>query len=139
MPARHDLDHTPPKPDLFLSGRYPELELRMSVINKISLAGAIPADRVRATTPAIRWRWLGKLILGAALIAVGVVTFYQQLVVRVSRDAVINARVSVIRAPIDGMATRTITVPGTAVRAGATIGQVEDPQADNARFFQLEQ
>ncbi len=111
----------------------------MSVINKISLAGAIPADRVRATTPAIRWRRLGKLILGAALIAVGVVTFYQQLVVRVSRDAVINARVSVIRAPIDGMATRAITVPGTAVRAGATIGQVEDRQADDARFFQLQQ
>ena len=94
----------------------------MSVINRISLARAIPADRVHAPIPAIRWRRLGKLIFGAALIAVGVVTFYQQLIVRVSREAVINARVSVIRAPIDGMATRAITVPGTAVRAGATIG-----------------
>jgi multidrug resistance efflux pump len=139
MPARHDLDPKSPKPDAFLGDRDPELEVRMSAMNRISLAGAIPADRVRATIPPIRWRRLGKLILGAALIAVGVVVFYQQLIVRVSRVAVINARVSVIRAPIDGMATRTITVPGTAVRAGSTIGQVEDPQADNARFFQLEQ
>jgi len=43
MQARHDLEHTPPKPDPFPGDRHPELELRMSVVTKISLARAIPA------------------------------------------------------------------------------------------------
>jgi len=42
MQARHDLEHTPPKPDPFPGDRHPELELRMSVVTKISLARAIP-------------------------------------------------------------------------------------------------
>jgi len=46
--------------------------------------------------------------LGALLLAAGLFTFYQQLVVRASRDAVINARVAVIRAPIDGIATAAL-------------------------------
>ena len=58
--------------------------------------------------------------------------------VRASRDAVINARVAVIRAPIDGIATATVTTPGTAIKAGQAVGRVEDPLADDARFAQLQ-
>jgi hypothetical protein len=54
MPSLHDLDHAPPKPDPLLSDRDPGLELRISMMNGISLAGAIPADRVRGTIAPIR-------------------------------------------------------------------------------------
>ena len=72
------------------------------------------------------------------LLAVAVLTFYQQLVVRVSRDAVINARLAVIRAPIDGVATASVTTPGSAMKAGEAVGRVEDLLADDARLAQLQ-
>ena len=59
------------------------------------------------------------------------------MVVRASRDAVINARVAVIRAPIDGIATTAVTTPGGRIRAGEAIGLFEDPLADDARLAQL--
>jgi len=82
-------------------------------------------------------RRAAKLGFGALLLVAGLLTFYQQLVVRASRDAVINARIAVIRAPIDGIATATVIIPGTAIKAGEAIGGVEDPLADDARLAQL--
>jgi hypothetical protein len=63
-------------------------------------------------------------MFGAVLLAAAVLTFYQQLVVRVSRDAVINARLAVIRAPIDGVATASVTTPGSAMKVGEAGGRV---------------
>jgi multidrug resistance efflux pump len=83
-------------------------------------------------------RRAAKLACAALLLAAGLVSLYQQLVVRASRDAVINARVAVIRAPIDGIATATVTTPGMAIKTGEAIGRVEDPLADDARLAQLE-
>src|ERR1700732_4707777 len=88
---------------------------------------------------ALPWRRIVKFGLGAALIAVGALTTYQQVFVRVSREAVINARVTTIRAPMDGIVKTASAVPGRAVQAGDTIGDIEDPPADDARFFQLQQ
>jgi multidrug resistance efflux pump len=88
---------------------------------------------------ALPWRRIVKFGLGAALIAVGALTTYQQVSVRVSREAVINARVTTIRAPIDGVIKTTSLTPGRAVQAGAPIGDIEDPMADDARVFQLQQ
>src|SRR5438105_8832880 len=48
------------------------------------------------------WRRIAKFGIGAALLGVGALTTYQQVVVRVSREAVINARVASVRAPMDG-------------------------------------
>jgi multidrug resistance efflux pump len=96
------------------------------------------ADLAATGKRAFAWRRVGKFTFGAALLAAGLLTIYQQLVVRVSRDAVINARVAVIRAPIDGIATTTVTTPGTEIKAGTPIGRVEDPLADDARLAQLE-
>src|SRR5437879_9959658 len=45
------------------------------------------------------WRRIAKFGIGAALLGVGALTTYQQVVVRVSREAVINARVASVRAP----------------------------------------
>jgi multidrug resistance efflux pump len=88
--------------------------------------------------PALLTRRAGKLGFGALLLAAGLLTFYQQLVVRASRDAVINARVAVIRAPIDGIVTAAVTTPGIAIKAGEAIGRVEDSLADDARLAQLQ-
>ena len=96
------------------------------------------ADLAATGKHAFEWRRVGKFTFGAALLAAGLLTIYQQLVVRVSRDAVINARVAVIRAPIDGIVTATVTTPGTEIKAGTPIGRVDDPLADDARLAQLE-
>src|SRR5437764_1781068 len=92
-----------------------------------------------ATAMALPWRRYAKFGLGAALLAVGALTTYQQVIVRVSREAVINARVTTIRAPMDGIVKTASAAPGRAVQAGAPIGDIEDPMADDARVFQLQQ
>src|SRR5437764_8747770 len=93
-----------------------------------------------ATAMALPWRRYAKFGIGAALLGVGALTTYQQVVVRVSREAVINARVASVRAPMDGIVkTATTTTPGRTVQAGASIGIIEDPMADDARVFQLQQ
>src|SRR5207248_6766361 len=85
------------------------------------------------------WRRILKFGLGAALVAVGALTVYEQVGVRASREAVINARVTTIRASMDGIVKTTSLAPGRAVQAGMAIGDIEDPAADDARVFQLQQ
>ena len=85
------------------------------------------------------WRRIAKFAIGAALLGVSALTIYQQVVVRVSREAVINARVASVRAPMDGIVKNATTIPGRPVQAGASIGDIEDPMADDARVFQLQQ
>ena len=85
------------------------------------------------------WRRIVKFSIGAALLGVGALTTYQQVVVRVSREAVINARVASVRSPMDGIVKTATTTPGRAVQAGVPIGNIEDPMADDARVFQLQQ
>ncbi len=84
------------------------------------------------------WRRIAKLAFFALLLAAGLLILYQQLVVRVSRDAVINARVAVVRAPIDGVATASVTTPGIPIKAGAALGQIADPLPDDSRLFELQ-
>jgi multidrug resistance efflux pump len=97
------------------------------------------ADLTRPALPAIPWGRLAKLGFGVLLLAFGALTTYQQLIVRATRDAVINARVAVVRAPIDGIVSAAIGIPGTKLAAGATIGRIEDPRPDDARLFALQQ
>src|SRR5947209_19894110 len=60
-----------------------------------------------AAIDALPWRRYAKFGLGGMLLAIGALTGYQQLVVRVSRGAVINARVASIRAPLGGIVGQT--------------------------------
>ena len=89
-------------------------------------------------TRTLPWGRLAKFGVGAALLGIGALTTYQQIVVRVSREAVVNARIVSIRAPMDGIVKAAASVPGMAVRSGMAIGQVEDPTPDDARTFQLQ-
>src|SRR5882762_9346007 len=117
------------------------LEVGRTLTNAIpsnAAAGWVHPARL-ATARNLPWRRITKFALGAALLAVGGLTTYQQVVVRVSREAVINARVASVRAPMDGIVKNATTIPGRAVQAGAPIGNIEDPMADDARVFQLQQ
>ena len=93
------------------------------------------AESAGSTFP---WRRAAKFAAGAALLAIGALTTYQQVVVRVSREAVLNARVVSIRAPIDGIVKAAANAPGNSVRAGGSVGRIDDPTADDARSFQLQ-
>src|SRR6266542_465973 len=111
------------------------------------LAGALHAARTgrwmdspaRIGLQDLAWRRIAKFGLGAALLSVGALTIYQQVDVRSSREAVINARVTTIRAPMDGIVKTASMAPGHPVQAGMPIGDIEDPMADEARGFQLQQ
>ena len=71
------------------------------------------------------------------LLAAGLISLYQQVGVRASRDAMINARIAIIRAPLDGVVSAYVTKPGSRVRAGMSIGIVENQLADDTRLAEL--
>src|SRR5580704_6011465 len=98
-----------------------------------------PAGLAGIPTYSLPWGRLVKFGVGAALLSIGALTTYQLVVVRVSREAVINARVASVRSPMDGIVKTATTTPGRAVQAGVPIGNIEDPMADDARVFQLQQ
>lgn len=108
------------------------------VVRPRPISGAIKARPTREPANYIRWGRVAKLGLGAALLGVAGLTTYQQVAIRVSREAVINARIVPIRSPMDGVVKTALGSPGTAVRTGSVIGQVEDPTPDDARVFQLQ-
>lgn len=97
-----------------------------------------PTAAAETAVRSLPWGRLVKFGAGAALLAVGALTTYQQVVVRVSREAVMNARVVSIRAPMDGIVKAAAAAPGASVRSGMAIGQIEDPTPDDARSFQLQ-
>ena len=116
----------------------------VSLEDSQSLAGRHDRSRAgwvkipgRAVTR-LPWRLALKLGVGLALLGIGGVTVYQQLIVRTSREAVINARIVVIRAPMDGIVKAAGAAPGMAVTAGMAIGRIEDPLPDDSRAFQLQ-
>lgn len=97
-----------------------------------------PAAAAEMAARSLPWGRLVKFGAGAALLAVGALTTYQHVIVRVSREAVVNARVVSIRAPMDGIVKAAASAPGRTVRAGMSMGEVEDPTPDDARSFQLQ-
>src|SRR3954471_14423266 len=107
----------------------------MAVVESLLRGFRSPQIRTARETPAIPAGRLAKLVVGTVLLSVAGLTMYQQLVVRVSREAVVNARTVSIRAPIDGIIKAGAIAPGAAVRAAVAIGQVEDPSADDGRAF----
>jgi multidrug resistance efflux pump len=128
-----DLSYSPMTSNSFRLGR----KLAHALAGHPRTSWADPSRLLSATN--LPWRRYAKFGLAAALLAVGALTTYQQMIVRVSREAVINARVTTIRAPMDGILKTTSTTPGRAVQTGAPIGDIEDPMADDARVFQLQQ
>src|SRR5258708_27835224 len=114
------------------------LGLSAPVLSRSGVDGSLVdvADRGRVAFP---WRRAAKYAAGLALLAIGGLTTYQNVLVRTSREAVLNGRTVVIRAPMDGMVATTLTAPGAAVQVGTSMGRVEDPRPDDARSFALQQ
>ena len=110
----------------------------MSVTAHFEAEGAPQGDLLKPRRPAIPWWRIAKGGAGAMLLLAGATAFHHQLVVRTSRNAVINAATAVVRAPMDGVVTTALVTPGMRVHAGATIGIVNDPQPDDARLVQLQ-
>lgn len=101
-----------------------------------SLLHSFKATRIASVT--LPWGRFAKFGVGVALLGIGTLTTYQQVMVRVSREAVVNARIVSIRAPIDGIVKSAAGAPGTPVHLGMAIGKVEDPTPDDTRTFQLQ-
>jgi multidrug resistance efflux pump len=117
----------------------PEAGFGAPKITNLSSTWARSASLAKRATQRIRWARVLKFGAGAALLGLGVMTIYQQVIVRVSREAIVNARVVAVRAPIDGILNGAATVPGANVTAGTAIANVEDPVPEDARWFQLRQ
>ena len=71
------------------------------------------------------------LVLGALYAIVG-----EQLA-GTSASAVINAQVTVLRAPLDGEVTFAVRNLGTRLDAGEVVASVEDPRPDDTRLVEL--
>ncbi|MGQ9369994.1 HlyD family secretion protein [Azospirillum sp. ST 5-10] len=83
-------------------------------------------------------RKLVKLAAGLALAGVGGYVVLMEGVAVVSSDAVVNARVAVVRAPIDGLLTLQPRSIGERVQGGQPLGVLNDVRADEARLLELE-
>ena len=83
-------------------------------------------------------RKLFKLVSGLALSGFAGYVVITEGVAVVSSDAVVNARVAVVRAPIDGQLTLQPRAIGERIRAGQPLGGLTDERADEARLLDLE-
>ncbi|HSK38529.1 MAG TPA: HlyD family efflux transporter periplasmic adaptor subunit [Arenibaculum sp.] len=79
-----------------------------------------------------------KVTGGLVLVGVGGFILIDEGVSAVSSEAVVNARVAVVRAPIDGRLRLEPRTVGQRVRAGTSLGSLTDERADEARVLDLE-
>ncbi len=109
----------------------------------------LPADRPDVNPPVERRKpssgsvWFGRLLksLLALLVLAGVVWAPLQLMLQASSvEAVVNGRLVVLRAPIEGMVTAgNLPAPGEIVAAGTALLQIDNPRIDHGTVDRLEQ
>ncbi len=78
-----------------------------------------------------------KLAAGLLLAAGGAYVIVGEQMAGVSADAVINAQVVTVRAPVDGELALQVRNLGARLGAGEAIGRVEDPRPDETRLVDL--
>jgi multidrug resistance efflux pump len=81
-------------------------------------------------------RWV-KVAAGVALAGTGAYIAVGEQMAGVSADAVINAQVVTVRAPVDGVLELTTRRLGTRVAGGERLGMVADPRPDETRLVDL--
>ena len=79
-----------------------------------------------------------RLLVGVAVLVVAVWIIIGEQLAGVSADAVINARLSSVRAPVAGDVTLAPLSLGARVRIGDDLGSIEDARADTVRLADLE-
>lgn len=83
-------------------------------------------------------RKLVKLFAGLILSGLAGSVILSEGMAVVSSDAVVNARVAVVRAPIDGLLTLQPRAIGERVQNGQALGALTDARADEARLLDLD-
>jgi multidrug resistance efflux pump len=83
-------------------------------------------------------RKASKLTAGLTLICLACYIILVESVTVVSSDAVINSRVAVVRAPINGVLTLEPRTIGQRVRNGEPLGNLSNPRADDTHLLGLE-
>ncbi|MBC7820982.1 MAG: HlyD family efflux transporter periplasmic adaptor subunit [Planctomycetaceae bacterium] len=79
-----------------------------------------------------------KLALGAALVATAAYVIVGEQVAGVSADAVVNAQLLTLRAPIDGQVSLRLRELGTRLTAGELVATLTDPRPDETRLIDLQ-
>lgn len=80
---------------------------------------------------------LTRLLFGLAVLFIALWILIGEQLAGVSADAVINARLTAVRAPIAGNVSLAPVTLGARVQAGDSLGSVEDPLSDSLRLDDL--
>ncbi|NMJ42444.1 HlyD family efflux transporter periplasmic adaptor subunit [Roseomonas sp. JC162] len=83
-------------------------------------------------------RWV-KVGAGILLLAAGLYVIVGEQMAGVSADAVVNAQVVTVRAPVDGIISLQVRTLGTRVTAEEPLGNITDPRPDELRLTDLRQ
>jgi multidrug resistance efflux pump len=79
-----------------------------------------------------------RTVIGMVIVIVALVIIVGEQVAGVSSDAVINAQVLILRAPIDGEVTMQVRTLGTRVSANEPLATLSDPRPDDVRLIDLQ-
>ncbi|MGX1168790.1 MULTISPECIES: HlyD family secretion protein [unclassified Bradyrhizobium] len=81
---------------------------------------------------------LVRAIVGLALLAVGLYIIIGEHFAGTSADATLNARLYIVRAPIEGKVTLAVQSIGARISPGALIAELTDQRFDTARLLELD-
>ncbi|PAY08639.1 MULTISPECIES: HlyD family secretion protein [Bradyrhizobium] len=79
-----------------------------------------------------------RVVIGLILLAGGLYVILGEHFAGTSADATVNARLYVVRAPIDGRVTLSVKSIGARINAGELAAEVSDERFDTARLLELE-
>ncbi|MET3889058.1 multidrug resistance efflux pump [Bosea sp. OAE506] len=79
-----------------------------------------------------------RLVAGLVLLIGGLYVLVGEHFAGTSADATVNARITVVRAPIEGVVSLAVRSIGARVKAGELIADVVDDRFDTARLIDLE-
>ncbi|QIG97845.1 hypothetical protein [Bradyrhizobium sp. 6(2017)] len=81
---------------------------------------------------------LVRVVVGFALLTVGLYVVIGEHFAGTSADATLNARLNIVRAPIEGRVTLAIKNMGARVSPGGLIAEIYDQRFDTARLLELD-
>jgi multidrug resistance efflux pump len=79
-----------------------------------------------------------RILIGVVLLLGGLFVLVGEYFAGTSADATINARINVIRAPIEGQVSLAVRSIGARVNAGELVADIADERFDTARLLDLE-
>jgi multidrug resistance efflux pump len=117
----------------------------MANTNAIPRTDALPAPSSSSRTPATGSRGLAvsrnrlvRIVLGICLLAAAGAIYVPDILFATSSEAIVNARIVTLAAPIDGRAIEAPPPEGTVVAAAAPLLTIENPTVDRSRLQDLE-